>query len=142
MENMSYEFKEIAALDVAEEVSESANVLVEDGGVIKRAPKNQIVCKTENEAPNIYIIPNEYIFNEEISKMMDCLLSGGQVYGYSATEYQHNDYHTLEPVKIGVLEYDNMGNIEYWVYFTYGEHDQTGYISKEQYEKYMNMIGI
>lgn len=38
----AYGFKDIATVDVTELVSESSHVLIEDGGVIKRAPKSQV----------------------------------------------------------------------------------------------------
>ena len=42
MENMNYEFKDMATVDMAETVADTANVLIEEDGVIKRAPKNQV----------------------------------------------------------------------------------------------------
>ena len=38
----NYEFKDMATIDVAEAVSESAHVLIEDGGVIKRMSKSAV----------------------------------------------------------------------------------------------------
>lgn len=38
----AYEFKDIATVDVAGSVSDAAHVLVEDGGVIKRLPKEEV----------------------------------------------------------------------------------------------------
>ena len=42
MENMNYEFKDIATLDMVEAVADTANVLIEENGVIKRAPKSEV----------------------------------------------------------------------------------------------------
>lgn len=36
MANSAYEFKDIATIDVAEQISEDGHLLIEDGGVIKR----------------------------------------------------------------------------------------------------------
>ena len=39
---MAYNFKSIADVDVVEELSEEAHVLIEEGGVIKKAPKTAV----------------------------------------------------------------------------------------------------
>lgn len=39
---MAYEFKNMATVDVVESVADEATVLIEEGGVIKRAPKSEV----------------------------------------------------------------------------------------------------
>ena len=39
---MAYEFRDMATVDLVEEVSDTANVLIEEDGKIKRAPKSQV----------------------------------------------------------------------------------------------------
>lgn len=39
---MAYEFKNIATVDLVEEVAKTSNVLIEEDGIIKRAPKSEV----------------------------------------------------------------------------------------------------
>lgn len=39
---MAYEFKSLGTVDVVETVTDTANVLIEEDGVIKRAPKSEV----------------------------------------------------------------------------------------------------
>lgn len=39
---MAYEFKKLSDVDKIEKVSDNANVLIEEDGVIKKAPKSQV----------------------------------------------------------------------------------------------------
>lgn len=39
---MDYGFKKLGEVDIVEEVTDTANVLIEEDGVIKRAPKSQV----------------------------------------------------------------------------------------------------
>lgn len=57
MENMNYEFKDMATIDVAESVSDDAHVLVEDGGAIRRFPKDKISNNANNPLDMLRIIP-------------------------------------------------------------------------------------
>ena len=42
MAEKSYEFKDMATVDMVETVADTASVLIEEDGVIKRAPKNEV----------------------------------------------------------------------------------------------------
>ena len=46
---MAYEFKRLSDVEVVAEPSESANVLIEEGGVIKKAPKTAVGGKVTEE---------------------------------------------------------------------------------------------
>ena len=72
---MAYDFKNIATVDVAETVSDTANVLIEDNGVIKKAAKNQfggtsggvtswndLEDKPFGEEPAELTLLNQYVF--------------------------------------------------------------------------------
>lgn len=39
---MDYEFKDIATVDMVETVADTASVLIEEDGIIKRAPKSEV----------------------------------------------------------------------------------------------------
>lgn len=65
MENMNYEFKDMATIDIAESVLESAHVLVEDGGVIKRVSK-EIFGGSEEEGNSLFTL-----ITEENSEYLD-----------------------------------------------------------------------
>ena len=39
---MAYEFKKLSAVEAVETVSDTANVLIEENGVIKKAPKTEV----------------------------------------------------------------------------------------------------
>jgi hypothetical protein len=70
---MSYEFKKLSDVDIVETPSETANVLIEEDGVIKKAPKTAVGGNGSNEYD--MIVRNE-CEEEEINAMMD---RGGEI---------------------------------------------------------------
>lgn len=60
---MSYEFKSIADVEVVAEPSKSANVLIEENGIIKKAPKTAVGgVKSEWDARIFYDSPTGELF--------------------------------------------------------------------------------
>ena len=60
---MAYNFKSIADVDIVEEPSEEAHVLIEEGGVIKKAPKTAIGGKDELKDADL-VLEIKYDYNE------------------------------------------------------------------------------
>ena len=52
---MSYEFKSVADVEVVAEPTESANVLIEENGVIKKAPKTAVGGAKGGEEPDMIL---------------------------------------------------------------------------------------
>ena len=61
---MAHEFKKLGDVEIAEAISESANVLIEEDGVIKKAPKSAVGGGGDNLCHNIieYSVFNNTIF--------------------------------------------------------------------------------
>jgi hypothetical protein len=66
---MAYNFKSIADVEVVAEPTESANVLIEENGVIKKAPKtavggaggvDAVVIQYDTETTEVFVTPNAY----------------------------------------------------------------------------------
>ena len=55
---MALEFKNMATVDVVETVADEATVLIEEGGVIKRAPKSEVGGKSEWDA--VFVVDDVY----------------------------------------------------------------------------------
>ena len=51
---MNYEFKDIATVDMVETVADTASVLIEEDGIIKRAPKSEVGGGTSTGLSIIY----------------------------------------------------------------------------------------
>lgn len=51
---MDYEFKDIATVDMVETVADTASVLIEEDGIIKRAPKSEVGGGTSTGLSIIY----------------------------------------------------------------------------------------
>ena len=79
---MAYEFKDMATVDLVETVADTASVLIEEGGVIKRAPKSE-VGGAGGEADLVIGINNhiEYVTVDNIS-----IVSGSVEAVYTAFE--------------------------------------------------------
>lgn len=64
---MAYKFKKLSDVEVVAEPSESANVLIEEGGVIKKAPKTAVGGKVAEEGTgnkwDAVIVCRDYIDN-------------------------------------------------------------------------------
>ena len=68
---MAYNFKSIADVDVVAEPSEAANVLIEENGVIKKAPKTAVGGAGKSEADIIFEIvhdPDNWSYNVSFVK--------------------------------------------------------------------------
>ena len=83
---MAYEFKRLSDVEVVAEPSESANVLIEEGGVIKKAPKTAVGGKVTEEGTgnkwDAVIVCRDYVdnYNAELiqgdySELMDKIMS-------------------------------------------------------------------
>lgn len=84
---MAYNFKSIADVEVVAKPAESANVLIEENGVIKKAPKDEIGAKeewdldlsitlTNDSEGNIsheYVVSNKKSFEEIKNKIVNGL---------------------------------------------------------------------
>lgn len=67
---MAFEFKKLSDVEIVEEPTESANVLIEEDGVIKKAPKTavgdkadmiiQVIFENEDSEPAVSIISGSY----------------------------------------------------------------------------------
>jgi hypothetical protein len=66
---MAYNFKSIADVEVVAEPAESANVLIEENGVIKKAPKtavggnngaDAVVIQYDIETEKVFVTPDAY----------------------------------------------------------------------------------
>lgn len=99
MENKVYEFKDIATIDVAESVSESAHVLVEDGGVIKRLSKEEVGggVKSWNDLTDKPFYEEETVVTETIIDDVVAITHIGEVYGHIFYGYDLTDVMSIEP---------------------------------------------
>lgn len=61
---MAYNFKSIADVDIVEEPSEEAHVLIEEDGVIKKAPKAAVGGKDELKDADL-VLEIKYDYNED-----------------------------------------------------------------------------
>ena len=111
---MAYNFKSIADVEVVAEPAESANVLIEENGVIKKAPKTAVGGAGETlaifydfsqgyepiSAPdNLYEILNEEYKNMTHTNIVACNL--GRFYdGYIYYEYPDYMWKNEESIEI------------------------------------------
>lgn len=80
---MAYNFKSIADVDVVEAPAETANVLIEENGVIKKAPKTAVGGAGGNEA-DLVIGINQHIEDATIDNIS--IISGSIDAVYDAFE--------------------------------------------------------
>lgn len=59
------EFKKLSDVEVVETVSDSANVLIEEEGVIKKAPKSQVGGGGASSEPIVIEVEKEYDDNDD-----------------------------------------------------------------------------
>lgn len=107
---MSYEFKKLSDVDVVAEPAESANVLIEENGVIKKAPKTAVGGGNEpilifHELGNNLISCN-YSYDEIIN-----LLDNKNTFGlYTRGEQAYNWYYNYIINSIALYSNSDMGN--------------------------------
>lgn len=66
---MAYEFKKLGDVEIAEAISESANVLIEEEGNIKRVSKNNVVPNNvalKSDIPDAVINPSSAVVGQTI----------------------------------------------------------------------------
>lgn len=135
---MSYEFKKLSDVDVVAEPTESANVLIEENGVIKKAPKtavgggsevfikfnvdlnegtvscdssfNEIVEAFSNGFPMIYML-NKKTHGYFLQSCVDVAFCGTD--GNSTHVFENVDYISLYTDSGSEIVYHNDGEIEF-----------------------------
>jgi hypothetical protein len=136
---MSYNFKSIADVEVVAEPAESANVLIEENGVIKKAPKTAVgggetlvIAFNGNNwveaysgyeiisAPdNLYEVAKEMFENLTYVNIVGCNTSGtnyGELAFFQVQRiYKEDDYYILDLNYYSVNCYPN-GQISIWYY--------------------------
>lgn len=130
---MATEFKKLSEVNVLEEVSDTASVLVEQNGEIYRAPKTQVggaggymlITLTHN---NSYV--DNYVMHCDINydEMYEALLAGSSVW-IDLSEVSGSPYRvmvicfglTSNGLQIDVM--DNSGFLPYGVLFPNGSHN-------------------
>lgn len=79
---MALEFKKLSDVESVEVVAETANVLIEEDGVIKKAPKTQVGGASGSGSDNIFFVTQEKPgnnANEPFAEAEAALLAGKQV---------------------------------------------------------------
>ena len=108
---MSYEFKKLSDVDVVAEPTESANVLIEENGVIKKAPKTA-VGGGEITSVLIYCVPDgeTYTCTSNVSYAeFESLVNGNQSFDIEVNVKKFNDdgsFNSLVKYRINTITYN------------------------------------
>lgn len=138
---MSYEFKKLSDVDVVAEPAESANVLIEENGVIKKAPKT-----TVGGDNNICFVINynteTIICNKQFDEILDLLFSGFPCFNCFYISNDSDNYFWTSSLK-SVKPLDGSENLvtvqsnveqlvltdDDWNYFTYFKNGEISWLS-------------
>ena len=104
---MAYEFKRLSEVEVVETAMDTANVLIEEDGVIKRVPKSEVGGSgdvTVFYADNTYLYHDEALTNKVTKAELQSMV--GKVVIYSSGRY-------CTPL-FADFEYENSAYLSYY----------------------------
>lgn len=132
---MAYEFKKLSEVEAIEALSDTANVLVEDGGVIKRVPMS-------NTASEYDAVIDLGVYTDMVS-LSD--LTGWSVpAGIVALITEKVNAGTMPKIlgKIAYSYYDvlHYGVFEFTAFGTYGGNQVKGYCDMQAYSGHYSLV--
>ena len=114
---MSYNFKSIADVEVVAEPTESANVLIEENGVIKKAPKTAVGGAGGSVEPDLVITISGSVDSVSVSQ---CTITNGGVSNV-ASKLSSGETPIIKIINVSNSSYSNFNNEFDAFITTYGE---------------------